>query len=119
MRGKTPEEVRQELTKKGRAAAEIEALVPHMAHPGNRPTTSILFRKLTPRTLGSIIALYEHTIFTQGVLWNVNSYDQFGVEYGKQLASTLLGELSGAAPVGAHDASTLGLIARIQEIRKH
>jgi glucose-6-phosphate isomerase len=88
-----------------------------MVHAGNRPTNSILFRKLTPRTLGSIIALYEHAIFTQGVIWNVNSYDQFGVEYGKQLASTLLGELSGAAPVGAHDASTRGLLERIRKMR--
>jgi glucose-6-phosphate isomerase len=117
MRGKTADEVRAELAKKGKAAAEIEALVPHMVHPGNRPTNSILFRKLTPRTLGSLVALYEHTIFTQGVIWNVNSYDQFGVEYGKQLASTLLGELSGAAPAGAHDGSTLGLMARIRAMR--
>jgi glucose-6-phosphate isomerase len=117
MRGKTAEEVRAELEKKGKSPAEIEALVPHMVHPGNRPTNSILFRKLTPRTLGSIIALYEHAIFTQGVIWNVNSYDQFGVEYGKQLASTLLQELSGAAPLGAHDASTRGLLERIRQMR--
>jgi glucose-6-phosphate isomerase len=117
MRGKTAEEVRAELAKKGKSPAEIEALAPHMVHAGNRPTNSILFRKLTPRTLGSIIALYEHAIFTQGVIWNVNSYDQFGVEYGKQLASTLLGELSGAAPVGAHDASTRGLLERIRKMR--
>jgi glucose-6-phosphate isomerase len=117
MRGKTPDEVRRELAKKGMAPADIESLVPHMVHEGNRPTTTVLFPKLTPRTLGSIVALYEHMIFVQGVIWNVNSFDQFGVEYGKQLASTIFQELSGRSPVGPHDASTRGLIDRIRKAR--
>jgi glucose-6-phosphate isomerase len=78
--------------------------------PGNRPTNTILFKKLTPRTLGSLIALYEHKIFVQGVLWDVNSFDQWGVELGKQLAKAILPELAGSDSVTKHDSSTNGLI---------
>ncbi|HLK56963.1 MAG TPA: glucose-6-phosphate isomerase, partial [Chthonomonadaceae bacterium] len=78
--------------------------------PGNRPTNSILFQELTPHTLGSLIALYEHKIFTQGIIWDINSFDQWGVELGKQLAKAILPELEGDAPVTTHDASTNGLI---------
>ena len=77
---------------------------------GNKPTNSIMFQKLTPRTLGSLIAMYEHKIFTQGVIWNINSFDQWGVELGKQLAKAILPELEGAGKVTSHDASTNGLI---------
>ncbi|MBM4189889.1 MAG: glucose-6-phosphate isomerase [Betaproteobacteria bacterium] len=112
MRGKTLLEVQKELTAEGRKPAEIKALAPHKVFPGNRPTNSLLYRRLTPRTLGRLIALYEHKVFVQGVLWNVNSYDQWGVELGKQLAKVILPELHGGKP-GNHDSSTLGLIQRI------
>ena len=85
--------------------------------PGNRPTTSILVQKLTPRTLGALIAMYEHKIFVQGIVWNINSFDQWGVELGKQLATKILPELDGAAPVTTHDASTNGLINRYKARR--
>jgi len=84
--------------------------VPHKTFPGNRSTTSILAQKITPRSLGSLIALYEHKIFVQGVVWDINSFDQWGVELGKQLASRILPELAGDTPVRSHDASTNGLI---------
>ena len=84
--------------------------MPHRVFDGNRPTNSILFPKLTPRLLGSLIAMYEHKIFVQGILWNINSFDQWGVELGKQLARAILPELSSRGEVKAHDASTNGLI---------
>jgi glucose-6-phosphate isomerase len=110
MRGKTADEVRAELA--GKLPPErVEALVPHRTFEGNRPTTSILLDQVTPFTLGQLIALYEHQIFVQGVIWDVNSYDQWGVELGKQLASAILPELEGdSVPFGAHDSSTVGLI---------
>jgi len=110
LRGKTEDEVRAELKKSGLSGAELEALVPHKVFEGNRPTNSILFPKLTPRLLGSLIALYEHKIFVQGIIWNINSYDQWGVELGKQLAKAILPELSVAGEVTSHDSSTNGLI---------
>ena len=113
MRGKSLAEAKAELAAEGKTAAQIKALAPHKVFPGNRPTNSILYRKLTPRTLGRLIALYEHKVFVQGALWNVNSYDQWGVELGKQLAKVILPELQGGKP-GAHDSSTLGLIERIR-----
>jgi glucose-6-phosphate isomerase len=109
LRGKTADEVRAELA--GKLPPErVEALVPHRTFEGNRPTTSILVDQITPRTLGQLIALYEHQIFVQGVVWNVNSFDQWGVELGKQLASAILPELEGDAVPTSHDASTNGLI---------
>jgi glucose-6-phosphate isomerase len=110
MMGKTPDEARAELVAARLPDDEIARLVPHKTFPGNRPTTSILTQKITPRSLGSLIALYEHKIFVQGVIWNINSFDQWGVELGKQLASRILPELDGAAPIASHDASTNGLI---------
>ncbi|WP_018233977.1 glucose-6-phosphate isomerase [Thioalkalivibrio thiocyanodenitrificans] len=110
MRGRTLDEVRAEMDRAGLDPEHIERVAPHRVFPGNRPSNSILFRKLTPRTLGSLIALYEHRIFVQGVIWNVNSYDQWGVELGKQLAGVILPELDGNTPATAHDASTNGLI---------
>jgi glucose-6-phosphate isomerase len=95
MKGKTPEEARAEMAARGMPPEEVERLVPHRTFPGNRPTNSILFRRLTPRTLGMLIALYEHKIFTQGVIWGINSFDQWGVELGKQLAGAILPELAG------------------------
>jgi len=90
--------------------SDIEKAIPHRTFPGNRPTNSIVFKKLDPRTLGRLIALYEHKIFTQGVIWNVNSYDQWGVELGKQLAKVILPELTKKDQKTSHDASTNGLI---------
>jgi glucose-6-phosphate isomerase len=110
MRGRTLDEVRAEMRDAGLDEGHIDRVAPHRVFEGNRPSNSILFRRLTPRTLGSLIALYEHKIFVQGVIWNVNSYDQWGVELGKQLAKTILPELAGDGPVTGHDASTNGLI---------
>lgn len=110
MRGKTADEARQEMLEKGMAAEEIERLLPYRVFPGNRPTSTLLFNTLDPKTLGSLIALYEHKIFVQGVIWNINSFDQWGVELGKQLASTIRQELNDTEPVTSHDSSTNGLI---------
>jgi glucose-6-phosphate isomerase len=110
MKGKTADEVRAELKGSKLSAEELEKLVPQKMFAGNKPTNSILFQKLTPRTLGMLIALYEHKIFTQGIVWNINSFDQWGVELGKQLAKVILPELKGAGEVKSHDASTNGLI---------
>ncbi len=110
MRGKTEDEARQEMQAEGLDEARIEELLPHRVFPGNRPTNSILFQKLTPRTLGSLIAMYEHKIFVQSVIWDINAFDQWGVELGKQLARNILPELEAGKPVDSHDASTNGLI---------
>ncbi|MFT2007849.1 glucose-6-phosphate isomerase [Pontibacter sp. 13R65] len=111
MKGKTEAEAREELQKKGGKSPEkIEELVPHKVFEGNKPTTSIMFKKLTPYTLGSLIAMYEQKVFVQGVLWNVYSFDQWGVELGKQLAGAIEEELMGNSE-GKHDSSTNGLIA--------
>jgi glucose-6-phosphate isomerase len=99
---------------KGEALA---ALLPHKVFPGNRPTNSILYQKLDPRTLGRLIALYEHKIFVQGVIWNVNSYDQWGVELGKKLAGAILPELRASGDVFSHDSSTNGLLNEIKRRR--
>jgi glucose-6-phosphate isomerase len=111
MRGRTAEEARAELEAAGLAPDEVEALVPHKVFPGNRPSSTLLVDRLTPARVGALIALYEHKIFVQGVIWSVNSYDQWGVELGKQLAGTILEELRGG-PSAPHDGSTAGLIAR-------
>jgi len=112
MRGKTAEEVRAELEGSGLSGTEIAALLPHKVFPGNRPTNSLLVRKITPRTLGALIALYEHKIFVQGSVWGINSFDQWGVELGKQLAKKILPELRSPERIGAHDGSTNGLLNR-------
>ncbi len=110
MKGKTADEVRAELKGSKLSAGELEKLVPQKVFEGNKPTNSILFQKLTPRTLGMLIALYEHKIFTQGIVWNINSFDQWGVELGKQLAKAILPELKAPGEVKSHDSSTNGLI---------
>ncbi len=110
MRGKTPEEARAELEAQGLEQAKIEALVPHKTFSGNRPSNMILMTKINPRNMGSLIALYEHKTFVQGVIWGINSFDQWGVELGKQLAKTILGELTGKTDVQQHDSSTERLI---------
>lgn len=119
MKGKTPDEVRAELKAAKLAPEAIEKLVPHKTFSGNRPTNSLLFKRLDPRTLGSLIALYEHKIFTQGIIWNINSFDQWGVELGKQLAKAILPELEAAGAVTTHDSSTNGLINYFKESRNN
>ena len=111
MRGKTADEVRAEMATSGKPADAIEPLVPHRVFEGNKPSNSILFKKLDPHTLGALIALYEHKVFVQGIVWNINSFDQWGVELGKQLAGKILPELqSGPTAALGHDGSTNGLI---------
>lgn len=117
MKGKTADEVRSELEKEGLDSARLEALLPHKVFAGNKPTNSILFKKLTPRTLGSLLAMYEHKIFVQGIIWNINSFDQWGVELGKQLAKKILPELQNTDPIHTHDASTNGLINAYKVMR--
>ena len=121
MLGKSEAVVREELKEQGLTPQEIDALTPHKVFPGDRPTNSILMDKLTPEALGALIALYEHKIFCQGVIWDVNSFDQWGVELGKVLAKAILPEISAlgeekSAP-GAHDSSTEALLERINQVR--
>jgi glucose-6-phosphate isomerase len=117
MKGKNADEVRAELVKDGMSGDALEKLIPHKVFTGNRPTNSILFPKLTPKTLGMLIAMYEHKIFTQGIIWNINSFDQWGVELGKQLAKAILPELEKPGEITSHDSSTNGLINRFKEYR--
>jgi glucose-6-phosphate isomerase len=117
LNGKTKEEVIAELKKEGKTEKEIQKLWPHKIFEGNRPTNSILFKKLTPRVLGSLIAMYEHKIFVQGAIWNIFSFDQWGVELGKQLAKNILPELANDQPVDTHDGSTNGLINAYKKMR--
>ena len=117
MRGKNAAEVRAELSAQGLSGAALEALVPHKLFPGNRPSNTILLPQITPRSLGALIALYEHKVFVQGAIWNVNSYDQWGVELGKQLAGTILKDLEGGAASASQDSSTAGLIGRVGAAR--
>lgn len=119
MKGKSEDEVEAELRKSGVSdAAEIAMLRPQKRFAGNRPTNSIMYQKLTPATLGSMIAMYEHKIFCQGIVWGINSFDQWGVELGKQLAKAIQPELKGDASVSSHDSSTNGLINWFKSQRK-
>jgi len=117
MLGKTIDEARVELTKQGLQGAALEALLPHKTFEGNRPTTSIMFDKLTPNTLGKLIALYEHKIFVQGIIWDINSFDQWGVEYGKQIAQQILPQLTNDEVVSNYDSSTNGLINHTKNLK--
>lgn len=117
MNGKTEGDVAEELRKAGKSAEEIAKLAPFKIFSGNRPTNSFLVKKITPTTLGQLIALYEHKIFTQGVIWNIFSFDQWGVELGKQLANKILPELENDEPVSSHDSSTNGLINAYKMLR--
>ncbi|WP_299288496.1 glucose-6-phosphate isomerase [uncultured Mucilaginibacter sp.] len=117
MNGKTEQEVTEELKASGKSAAEIEKLAPFKVFEGNRPTNSILLKKITPRSLGSLIAFYEHKIFVQGIIWNIFSFDQWGVELGKQLAVKIQKELKGDEAVSDHDSSTNGLINQYKDWR--
>jgi len=117
MRGKTKDEARDELESAGLDEPAVAALLPHKMFEGNRPTTSILVKQIDPHTLGRLIALYEHRIFVQGTIWGVNSYDQWGVELGKQLAKAILPELLADGEVTSHDVSTNGLIGHYKALR--
>ncbi|CAK0774425.1 glucose-6-phosphate isomerase [Gammaproteobacteria bacterium] len=110
MKGKTAAEVRAELAASGFTKENLESLVPHKVFPGNHSTNSILLQRLTPRSLGALLALYEHKVFAQGIIWNINSFDQWGVELGKQLAQTIQAELRNNVSMTDHDASTNGLM---------
>ncbi len=117
MRGRSHEEVRRDMADRGAPAGEIERLTAHRECPGNRPSTSILLDELTPRTLGALIALYEHKVFVESVVWGINAFDQWGVELGKQLADRILPELAGGAAPAGVDASTAGLIRHYKDQR--
>ncbi|MBW1759633.1 MAG: glucose-6-phosphate isomerase [Deltaproteobacteria bacterium] len=118
MNGKSKAEVIEELKQAGQNDDEIQKLHPHKVFQGNKPTNSILFKQLTQKTLGSLIAMYEHKIFVQGIIWNIFSFDQWCVELGKQLAKRILPELKNNQPVDSHDSSTNGLINCFQEMRQ-
>jgi glucose-6-phosphate isomerase len=120
MVGRTADEARAGLERRGLPAADIAALLPHLVFEGNRPSNTILLDELSPRTLGMLIAAYEHRIFTQGVIWRINSFDQWGVELGKVLATRILDEerrlLAGeAVELGGHDSSTAGLLRAVAD----
>ncbi len=117
MKGKTEKEVILELTAQGMNSEQIELLLPYKIFPGNRPTNTFLFYTLNPKTLGSLIALYEHKIFVQGVIWNLNSFDQWGVELGKVLATNILEEINAGQLVSSHDCSTNGLINYYMDLK--
>ncbi len=118
MNGKTEEEAKTEMEKKGFSTEEIARLLPYRIFTGNKPTNSILVKRITPFTLGELIAMYEHKIFTQGLIWNIFSFDQWCVELGKQLANKILPEIQNESPVSGHDASTSGLVNVWKQMRK-
>ena len=118
MTGRTLEEARHELASSGLEPDEVDRLAPHRVFEGNRPTSTIIFPILDPRALGRLLALYEHKVYVQGVLWNINSFDQWGVELGKQLARRILPALDAADAPSGHDASTLGLMAALRTMRR-
>jgi len=119
MRGKTEAEARAELEAEGLSEQRLRELLPHKVFPGNKPTNSLLYPKLTPSILGMLIALYEHKIFVQGIVWQINSFDQWGVELGKQLATVIQKELDSQAITQDHDSSTLGLLGFFQEVKQN
>ena len=118
LRGKSADEVRAELTARGMQGEELERLTPHRVFPGNRPSNTLVLDRLDPRSLGALIAFYEHKVFVQGAIWNINSFDQWGVELGKQLAQAIYPELAGDDEVTSHDSSTNGLINYFKANRK-
>ncbi|ELG2045323.1 glucose-6-phosphate isomerase [Vibrio fluvialis] len=115
--GKSAEVVKAEFIKAGKTEEEVAALIPFKVFEGNRPTNSILVKQITPRSLGNLIAMYEHKIFVQGVIWNIFTFDQWGVELGKQLANQILPELADGAQISSHDSSTNGLINAFKAFR--
>ncbi|TIQ52352.1 glucose-6-phosphate isomerase [Mesorhizobium sp.] len=117
MKGRTLEEARAQMLAKGMKPADVDRIAPHRVFSGNRPSLTILYRKLDPRTLGRLIALYEHRVFVEGTLFNINSFDQWGVELGKELATGLLPVVEGKETAAKRDASTAGLVAHIHQLR--
>ena len=117
-KGRDETETRALLKQSDTDIEKIEKLLPHMVFKGNNPSNSLIFRKLKPRSLGALIALYEHKVFLQGVIWNINSFDQWGVELGKQLAKTILNELDDDKTISSHDSSTNNLINYYKLIRQ-
>jgi glucose-6-phosphate isomerase len=115
--GKTADEAREELESQGTSPDRIARVLPHKVFPGSRPSTTIAYRRLDPRTLGMLLALYEHKVFVMGAVWGINSFDQWGVELGKQLAARIRPELDGDGRVTAEDSSTAGLIAFLRTMR--
>jgi glucose-6-phosphate isomerase len=116
MQGKNAKTVREELTQQGKSPEQIEALLPFKVFEGNRPSNTLFIEQLTPANLGSLIALYEHRIFVQGIIWNIFSYDQWGVELGKQLANNILNDFD-KEQMDHHDPSTQGLIKFYKKFR--
>ena len=119
MKGKNAEEVRAELVQEGYEGEALEALLPHKVFTGNRPSNTLIFARLSPEMLGKLVALYEHKVFVQGIIWNINSFDQWGVELGKQLAKAILPDLKAGAEISTHDSSTTSLIKLIRELRQN
>jgi glucose-6-phosphate isomerase len=117
LKGKPAAVIEAELMSHGMSRSDAHALAPHKVFPGNRPSNTLVYQQLDPHTLGMLIALYEHKVFVQGVVWQINSFDQWGVELGKQLAPPIRAALSSVRVIGEHDASTLGLIADIRRRR--
>ena len=118
MLGRTADDIKRELRAARVPQDRIDELTPHMVMPGNRPSNTLLYGMLDPRTLGMLIALYEHKIFVQGAIWGINSFDQWGVEFGKKLARELLPLIEQKNPVSGHDESTLGLIRQFLENKR-
>ena len=118
MRGRTLAEAKAQLKTQGLSLAEVNRLAPHKVFPGNRPTNTLYYRKLDPAVLGALIALYEHKVFVQGVIWGINSYDQWGVELGKELANSLLPMVEGKRKATGRDASTVGLIEELTRLAR-
>jgi len=118
MNGKSENEVKVELMKDNKSQEEIKKIAPFKIFDGNKPTNSILVKEINPFNLGQLIALYEHKIFVQGVIWNIYSFDQWGVELGKQLANQVLPELADESVISSHDSSTNGLINAYKAFRK-
>lgn len=118
MRGKTVKEAAEELAKSGKSKEQVNYLKKFKAFDGNRPTNTIILKKVDPYTFGMLVAMYEHKVFTQGVIWNIDSFDQFGVELGKQMATKIMPELHGTLHPLEHDSSTLALIKEIRKLRK-
>ena len=117
MRGRTLAEAKKQLLDQGKDEAESERLAPHRVFTGNRPSITIAYRMLDPQTLGRIIALYEHRVFTEAAIWNINAFDQWGVELGKELATGLLPIVDGTSEASARDSATQGLVAHLRGLR--
>jgi glucose-6-phosphate isomerase len=117
MKGRTLEEAKAQMASKGMSAEDIEKIAPHRVFTGNRPSVTILYRSLDPRTLGRLIALYEHRVFVEGTMFNINSFDQWGVELGKELATQLLPIVEGKEDASGQDSSTAGLVQHVKSLK--